>query len=144
MLLFLDFDGVLHGLSEVRFAHLPRLEGILRDHPPVEVVLTTSWREIQPIGRLRECFSDDLRHRVVGATPVITDRAPPYPPHRRYREVLLFLQTEGLEGRPWVALEDERRCYPLELPNVVLCDERRGMDDAVEARLRALLAEMRR
>lgn len=40
MLLFLDFDGVLHPRStiEYRLVHIPRFKGVLRDFPHVQVV----------------------------------------------------------------------------------------------------------
>lgn len=33
MILFLDFDWVLHGLGRPAFEHLPRLSAVLRDFP---------------------------------------------------------------------------------------------------------------
>ena len=52
MILFLDFDGVLHPEGEdhifkggVDFCFLPRLEALLREFPQVKIVISSSWRE---------------------------------------------------------------------------------------------------
>lgn len=144
MLLFLDFDGVLHGLGEPPFVRLPRLESILRDHPRVEVVLSTSWREAYGLEKLKRLFSPNMRGRVIGQTPVIDDPYTPagYRRHHRYREVMLYLEREQIDGRPWLALEDDRSNFPENLPNVVWCRDTTGLDDAAVARLRGLLASL--
>ncbi|WP_205895069.1 HAD domain-containing protein [Metapseudomonas otitidis] len=61
MILFLDFDGVLHPEydgqatpADVVFCHLPRFEAVMRDHPEVEIVISSTWREqfpLAPCGR---------------------------------------------------------------------------------------------
>ncbi len=144
MLLFLDFDGVLHGLGEPPFVRLPRLESVLRDHPRVEVVLSTSWRETYSLEKLKALFSSDMRERVIGQTPVINDpyTSADYRRHHRYREVVLYLEQEQMNKRPWLALEDDRRNFPENHPNVVWCSDTTGLDDAAEARLRELLARL--
>lgn len=52
MILFLDFDGVLHPLftlpelspEESRpFCYLPRFAAVLHDYPHVEVVISSTW-----------------------------------------------------------------------------------------------------
>ena len=74
LILFLDFDGVLHSdwdRPPVPFSQLSLLEQVLREHLHVNVVLSTSWRETDPLDALREPFSEDIRARVIGATPVL-------------------------------------------------------------------------
>ena len=48
MILFLDFDGVLHpepcDEDGEPFCNLPALEAILRDFPAVEIVISSMWR----------------------------------------------------------------------------------------------------
>ena len=50
--LFLDFDGVLHPQydgeptpKEVCFCHLPRFEAVMRRHPGVQIVISSTWRQ---------------------------------------------------------------------------------------------------
>lgn len=59
MILFLDFDGVLHPEydgqatpADVVFCHLPRFEAVMRDHPEVEIVISSMWREQFPLDAL--------------------------------------------------------------------------------------------
>ncbi len=145
MIIFLDFDGVLHGIGQPPFAQLPRLEGILRDHPQFKVVLTTSWREAYRFEKLRELFSADIQDRVIGQTPIINDpyTLADYRMHHRYKEVTLYFERAQIVGCPWVALEDDRRNFPEDLTNVVWCSDTTGLDDESEARLRRILSDFK-
>ncbi|WP_342133673.1 HAD domain-containing protein, partial [Hydrogenophaga sp. OTU3427] len=72
MILFLDFDGVLHpefSHESRHFCCLPVLEQVVRQLQDCEVVISSTWRLDFPLDRLREKFSSDLAARVVGATP---------------------------------------------------------------------------
>ena len=113
MILFLDFDGVLHGLGRPAFEQLPRFEAILREYPELEVVVTSSWRERSHLEALRAFFSDNLRARIVGVTPVIATKWPPYPRHVRHQEIQEFLASEGFDSRAWLALDDELALFRL-------------------------------
>ncbi|MCB4363372.1 hypothetical protein KIH07_06480 [Hydrogenophaga taeniospiralis] len=73
--MLLDFDGVTHPVpcgSALLFLSLPLIEAVLRHHPGVLVVLSTTWRITRPIEELREWFASDIESRVIGVTPVIT------------------------------------------------------------------------
>lgn len=56
MFLFLDFDGVLHPETNaaVEFCSAPLFWRVLREAPAIEVVFSTSWRELMPQPVLRE------------------------------------------------------------------------------------------
>lgn len=76
MILFLDFDGVLHPEGEghilsggTDFCFLPRLEALLREFLHVKIVISSSWREQLRYETLLKPFSSDLRARILGATP---------------------------------------------------------------------------
>jgi len=83
MILFLDFDGVLHpetALStRVDFQHRPLLWKILRAVPEVEVVFATSWRNSHTLDELVSIVAtgggEDLAHRFVGVNPVVDKAA---------------------------------------------------------------------
>ena len=98
VVLFLDFDGVLHpyrdgpgthqlvnekikGLSANCFSCLGRFEQWLHRHPSVEVVFSTSWRLYVPVTELRSYFSPELRQRLKACTPPLLNS-------RRRKEVL--------------------------------------------------------
>lgn len=81
MILFLDFDGVLHpdsvfvtrkgpklqGYGQL-FMWMPILEAELSAFPAVELVLSTSWVRHIGFTRAKKRLSIELQNRVVGAT----------------------------------------------------------------------------
>lgn len=74
MVLYLDFDGALHpenSRTEPKFCRLPLLEAWLGERPSVEVVISSSWREVHPFAELVSFFAEDLQHRVIGVTPLL-------------------------------------------------------------------------
>jgi hypothetical protein len=80
MILFLDFDGVLHPRhprtdrsdeENLYFCYLPRVEKVLRDHPEVRIVVSSDWRLRRTLDELRACFSTDIRERVIGTTELV-------------------------------------------------------------------------
>lgn len=146
MILFLDFDGVLHPFFPRRdrsdaenqlFSYLPRLEGVLRDFPEWRVVIASSWRENRPWANVIQAFSPDIVDRIIGATPVIKVKEPPYPRHPRHSEVLAYLDANDLQGVRWIALDDDPRLYPPNCPNLLLCDD--GFREIEEVALRTIL-----
>ena len=75
MLLFLDFDGVLHpddGSQEV-FCCLPLLESWMQRLPAVQVVISSSWRSVHSMSELVEFLGPVVGPRVVGCTPVYAE-----------------------------------------------------------------------
>lgn len=141
MILFLDIDGVLHRVGGSLFEQVSRLESVLRDHPEVELVISSSWREDYPWDVLVEIFSPDIQQRVVGRTPVIDTPWPPYPRPVRYEEILQYLTENGVGDQPWLALDDDPRLYPPECPQLIVCQPTRGFDASTESVLRAALAD---
>lgn len=152
MILFLDFDGVLHPQYDgawvppgQAFCHLPRLEVVLRGFPGVDLVISSEWRKQFPLDALRARFSHDIAARIVGATPALASAAHAgrrYVPARREAEMLQWL---GLAGRPadgpWLALDDAIWLFDRYRDRVVACAARTGFDGAVEAVLRRRLAD---
>ncbi len=141
MILFLDFDGVLHPdppEPDQRFRSLPRLVSVLRDHPHVEIVISSLWREQLSIDRLREIFPDDIAARIIGTTP-ITPRVDGYAPARREGEILAWLEAEGRTAEPWVAIDDQTWQFTQHRDKLVECVFYDGLDDRVEVILREKL-----
>lgn len=151
MILFLDFDGVLHPFfpapdlpdsENAYFACWPRLLRILDDHPQVELVVSSSWRSISPEKWDAE-VPESLKVRIAGKTPeirrIVRKQYPVgYEPEPvRYLEILRYLKSTRQVGRPWVALDDDPRLFPANCPQLILC--RDGFRVAEEAALRAAL-----
>lgn len=142
MLLFLDFDGVLHPRATKNLlVHIPRIEGVLRDFPHVQVVISSSWREETHPHEIQSMFSEDLRHRIIGTTPLIDIEYPPGPTGSREEEIRIFMAQPEFSGMQWLALDDEAPLFTPGCPNLILCNSLTGLDDQVEYQLRERLSE---
>lgn len=143
MILFLDFDGVLHPRAPGNglFSNLARLEAVLRDFEFVEVAITSTWREDMPFEQLQELFSPDVQARVIGTTPVVEVEFPAGPHGSRQDEILLFLQQPDYTNRSWLALDDEEKLFHPDCPNLILCNPLVGLDEAAENLLRQRLQD---
>lgn len=149
MIIFLDFDGVLHPISsrivrqeggaividqapdgEPIFCRVPLLAAVLRDFPEVRIVLSSSWTRYVPKAALLEPLQD-LADRVIGSLS-------PYERGTRYERVRTFL--EPFEGEPWIAIEDDRRNFPDAVP-VLWTDSSTGLTIKDLALLRMRLSE---
>ena len=134
--LFLDFDGTTHPFRctvELYFCRLGLLEPWLQLRPAIEVVISSSWREVHPVDEMRGYFSEELQDRIVGVTPVLTrdtcaqwDLEALPVQFEREVEVLRWLY-ENAPGSAWVALDDEMQLFsPLNV-HLVACDGRVGL-----------------
>ena len=149
MILFLDFDGALHpedhgqgDSSGQAFCHLPKLERVLRDHPEVEVVISSMWREQLSLEALRALFSPDLAHRIVGVTPISPRVDGKYLPARREEEIIDWLRQCGRDQEPWLALDDADWQFHRHRESLIACRSDVGLDDAAETKLRGLIAQL--
>lgn len=129
VLLFLDFDGVLHPslcLEREHFCRLPLFEAVMRRFPGVRIVISSSWRHHFPLAHLLARFSGDIAGQVVGTTPLVA----PDEPFCRHREILAYLELQGLEQAAWLALDDSSYEFPARCANLQLCDGRYGLTEA--------------
>lgn len=147
MILFLDFDGVLHPQhddgttpADRVFCHLPRFEAVMRDFPSVEIVISSMWREQYSLDEMRAHFSLDIADRIVGTTPTTPRIDGKYMPARREGEILDWLTAAGRLGEPWLALDDADWQFQRYRDRVVACKWCVGLDDSTEAALRTALA----
>lgn len=130
--LMLDFDGVLHIAQSGHLDRLPMLEAWLRQNPKVDVVLTTNWRDTDSMEDLCACFSEDIRHRVLGGTPNLMGAA-------REDEILALVRRYQI--RQWIALDDRFQEFLRTGPNHLVCTEYlTGLTPAHLDRMSELLA----
>ncbi|MET3375474.1 hypothetical protein ABIC89_004543 [Variovorax boronicumulans] len=147
MILFLDFDGVLHPEGEdhifnggAKFRLLPRLEALLREFPFVKIVIRSSWREHLLNKTLLKPFSSDIRTRIVGVIPPSgLGIQPPY--RQREGEILAWLQLHDAVDEPWLALDDAEWQFDKCRDHLVVCGSFLGFDDKASAALRDRLGE---
>lgn len=125
-ILFLDFDGVLHGEEGERFSRLPLLENALREMPELEVVITSTWRLEMGIEELRQLFSAGLRNRVIGMTPHIWHGLNV---GDRQWEIEAFLAIEGIADHThWIALDDMAPLFEKDCQQLLLVDTPNGLE----------------
>ncbi|OWW19587.1 HAD domain-containing protein [Noviherbaspirillum denitrificans] len=136
MLLFLGFDGVLHPADGERtlFQHRDALEALLRAHAHVDVVITSSWREVFDTDTLREdYFSRDIQPRIIDVTPLI-------PGAMRWQEVQAYLEETRHAG-PYLVVDDDASEFPPGWEHLLLCAPETGLD---AGKLEELAARIRR
>lgn len=139
MILFLDFDGVLHS-SEVYlvkrepvlraeegmtlFQHAPLLVEALEQRPDIQIVLSTSWVARLGFDRAKGYLPDALQARVIGATW-----------HRhagvlkndwfllsRYVQVESYVRRHRLTH--WLAIDDDAEGWPeAERHHLIHCED---------------------
>jgi hypothetical protein len=145
VILFLDYDGVLHPdpcTDAARlFENAPRLAQTLAPFPGSGVVLSTSWRTKCSAAELLDPLPASLRHSVLGFTPRCSDFSPPLEliPYRRHAECMQWLAVHGMAGSPWWALDDRADWFAPYCEHLIACDPRVGFDERAAARLASLL-----
>lgn len=129
MILFLDFDGVLH--PERRdaelFCRVALLWDILRTCPDVDVVFSTTWRDIHRPEELLDFVTygggEDIAHRFIGSTPSL-EAEDPY--DRRDLEIQRWIDANGYTGH-WLAIDDMPELFNGGHPNLYVVDGTRGL-----------------
>ena len=144
VILFLDFDGVLHAVGGVaakqRLAKLPLLEALLREPElrQVGIVVSSTWRVAYTLAQLRSVFSPDMRARVQDCTPQLAQYAGA---HARHQEIAAWLARHP-EVRGWVAVDDDVAGFPpAAYPQTVFTAAESGLATADIALLRQRLTD---
>ena len=150
MILFLDFDGVLHpdpcpDKSRL-FENVTRLADALQEFPEVGIVLSTSWRNVRPESELLDPLPASLRARVLGITPRFGDftAAASRIPYRRHAECEQWLLAHDMSDSPWWALDDRAYWFAPYCENLIQCDAQRGFDERACAHLTSTLTLARK
>lgn len=123
MILFLDFDGVLHpdaayleeGCPVLRadgelFMWTPHLVEALAPYPNVQIVLSTSWVQVRGFTRARDALPEALSKRVIGATWHSAMQGGGWggggmPVQTHYQEIAGYVRRAQLKR--WIALDDD-------------------------------------
>lgn len=121
MILFLDFDGVLHVHGRLPFEYAEQLAKLFA-RLPVSIVLSTSWVEAYGLDNVIAMLPKSLQPLVIGATCV--DGAPPA--GTRYADIAACAARAGIED--WIALDDDAEGWPDEERNrLIHCDSCLGL-----------------
>ncbi len=143
MILFLDFDGVLHPdpcPAERLFEHAKVVSAVVASFR-LQIVLSTSWRSVHPLATLKAQLPPALATRVVGVTPhfsAISKGAGRLYPYPRQAECMAWLQQHA-PGRPWHALDDRAEWFEPYCEHLTVCDGRTGVTAQTLAQLAAAL-----
>lgn len=132
MILFLDFDGVLHPelRCEPDFCRNHLLWQVLRACPAVNVVFSTSWREIYAHEELVMLTTrnggEDLAHRFIGCTPIIPFSQDA--PYSREAECRLWMQNNKPQ-QSWLAIDDRALFFTPFSPALYLTERSTGLNE---------------
>ena len=138
MILFLDFDGVLHpnNQPDLLFVWVPRLAMWLDAWPEVDVVIASSWRVAYSQNEMLEMLGPVIASRVVGCTPWVRQERDDnvYPAakttvltHERQVEVEAWMASSWDPERAWVALDDMPYLFEADCGRLVACAGRQGL-----------------
>ena len=143
VILFLDFDGVLHpaGCHTPRhFCELPRFEAVMREYPDVRIVISSAWQREFPLPALRALFSSDVAARIIGRTLTADPRGDA---KTRHQQIWFYLGRAGATRARWIALDDAETQFPRHCPQLVLCDPACGFDQHAAQQLIARLSSLK-
>jgi hypothetical protein len=104
LVLFLDFDGVLHpdppAHQNPPFCKAPQLEGWLQEHSQVVVVISSTWRLTRTMDQIKG-YLPGWQERIVGSTPDM-----PADSYQRQGECEAWMRMNCQPWTPWLALDD--------------------------------------
>ena len=145
MLVFLDFDGVLHPFPchyALHFCQRNLLEDFFRQPAQADArfVISSTWRNHYPLDELRRWFSPDFHDRIIGCTPTLDGIAWE---GSREREIQAWRQQHGSLHEAWIALDDMPPFFEPECDNVYFCDASTGFAEKDCAALTEHIARIR-
>ena len=112
--LFLDFDGVLHSMSDYLthpFSRLHLLEELF-DSVSCDIVVSSSWRFHQNIDVIRSRFGR-IGSRVIGTTGDAVRGA-----YSRHQEICAYVHERRISD--WRALDDSHWEFPPGTPELII------------------------
>jgi hypothetical protein len=159
LILYLDFDGVLHPDAVYMrpgkgpyidrppghklFEHAELLERVLLPYPDVKIVLSTPWLRIyKSVAKVSRRLTPDLRARVIGAASHVSMH--PELLRQPSRSMQIWSDVLRRQPRDWVALDCDYLLWPTcYRDKLVRTNEILGISAPfVLAKLRAKLAQM--
>lgn len=149
MILFLDFDGVMHPdpcpVKARLFEQVPHLTATLAAFPEVRIVLSTAWRNLVTMDQARGCLGKQLAARICGSTPNFGtfSARPELTPYHRHAECIQWLQANVGRTVPWLALDDRASWFAPYCENLIACNPRVGFDAEIAGRLASALVTAR-
>lgn len=131
MLIFLDFDGVLHPTTARSTASLFSQTAVLElffrqpEYLDCEFVISSTWRVNYNLCELVTHFSFDFQQRMIGTTPILPTLGTLK--GSREREILAWLHDFGRMNESWIALDDLHGYFEKYSEHVFFCDGTTGL-----------------
>jgi len=140
LILFLDFDGVLHpdppSSTEPLFCRALLLQEWLTQNPQVSVVISSTWRLTRTLEELRQYFPA-WGDRIVGVTPDI-----PHEEFQRQHECETWMRVHSKPWVPWLALDDRAWNFRPFEKRLILTERKTGLTGEDQCRLSQALADV--
>lgn len=151
MILFLDYDGVLHPNNVFLYGRQPKLHGdghlfmwapllveILEPYESLRIVLSTSWVRALGFGRARDYLPAKLSGRVIGGTWHRAMGRHEGSSHRlngnwydaatRYEQIARYISRAEGRAENWLAIDDDTLGWSEEARNnLIETDGRLGL-----------------
>lgn len=144
LVLFLDFDGVLHPefcRESKHFACEPHLISALQGMD-IEIVVSSTWRTLRPLDEIRALLSAAVATRVVGATArfsQLSDVPSRLALYEREAECVAWLKANRPAWTRWLAVDDRPWLFRPFCANLFLVDGKQGLTEGSSSLLRARL-----
>ena len=123
LLVYLDFDGVLHPASPVMgdlFSRTHLLEPIF-EQTDLQIVISSSWRFTHTLEQLQAKLPSLLAQRVIGMTgDAVIGK------HARYQEIMNHARQLGPDAA-WRALDDSYWEFPISCNELIRCNPNTGI-----------------
>ena len=133
VVLFLDFDGVLHRAENGSFEWMGNLDAMAARIPSLAIVLSTNWRINASRDYLLEPFTPSLRGKVCGSTPDLSDGEA----FQRQRECVAWAKENAAVR--YVAVDDDISLFRPDCEFLFLTDRYVGLDPVTASRLEAFI-----
>ncbi len=108
VLLYLDFDGVLHRRMNETFERMPLLEKNFKTMSRITYSRVQQLEETMTLEGLKYLFPVAFRHRIIGVTPSLQEVKDTE--YVRYRECLLHARHMGVNK--FIIIDDESHRFP--------------------------------
>lgn len=142
MILFLEFDGVLHSYPETNsplYTRLRRFERVVRKIPGLQIVICSDLRKTHSLAELKLFFRKDVASMMIGVTPQLPDH--PYV-GRRQAEIEKWLRTNNRESDPWCAIDPDPFLYKEEFQGLLWSIPHGGLGLHTARELENMLKQM--
>ncbi|TXH88682.1 MAG: hypothetical protein E6Q78_09990 [Rhodoferax sp.] len=141
MILFVDFDGVLHPVECIDtadpglFSQRWCLDEVVRSlHPSPRLVISSAWRRTRRLDELKRFFPSDIEPFIVGKTPEFREVMTSVPDHLfsfpREAECWSWLRINEALAEPWLAIDDQPGQFRPFSPNLYAVDPSTGLTES--------------